>query len=57
MNKTKEEAALEIEDIFNEAKGALLSLHHQKMKLITKFKEAVDAEAATDILNKLKALQ
>jgi len=57
MNKSKEEAAIEIEDIFNEAKRALVSLHHQKMKLITKFKEAVDADAATDILNKLKALQ
>jgi len=51
-----QEAAEEIEIIFNEAKQALLSLHYQKMELIKRFKNATDAEQAADILNKLKQL-
>ena len=53
---SSQEAAAEIEIIFNEAKQALLSLHHQKMELIKRFKNAADTEQAADILNKLKQL-
>lgn len=56
MADSKQDAVAEIEDIFNKAKTALLSLHHQKMALIKKFKDVDDAAQAADILNKLKQL-
>lgn len=56
MAQSNQEAAAEIEIIFQEAKQALLSLHHQKMELIKKFKNTTDAVQAADILNKLKQL-
>lgn len=56
MNKSQQSFELEIENIFNEAKAALLSLHNQKMALIKKFKDVDDATQAADILDKLKQL-
>ncbi len=56
-NKSTDEVIAEIEQIFEEGKRALLILHHKKMELINKFKEAGDAKEAEDILQKIKALQ
>ncbi|MDD3285631.1 MAG: hypothetical protein PHG95_03300 [Patescibacteria group bacterium] len=56
MGDYQQDAVAEIEDIFNKAKESLLSLHHQKMELIKKFKESDDAVQAADILDKLKQL-
>lgn len=56
MEDSKRAAEAEIEEIFNKAKVALLSLHNQKMALIKKFKDVDDATQAADILNKLKQL-
>ncbi len=56
MVNTKDDALLEIEEIFKRAKESLLSLHRQKMALIKKFKESDDAAQAADILDKLKQL-
>lgn len=56
MVNTKDDALLEIEEIFKRAKESLLSLHLQKMALIKKFKESDDSAQAADILDKLKQL-
>lgn len=56
MKESKQVAEEEIEEIFNKAKIALLSLHNQKMALIKKFKDTDSAAQAADILNKLKEL-
>lgn len=56
-NKSTDELIAEIEQIFEEGKRALLILHHKKMELINRFKEAGDAREAEEILQKIKSLQ